>query len=223
MVRFGSPDLRSSALGVKRVRGSVSPWSRDRPKPKKDPKLPKFKNLHPITNGSNMGPITTDFDETRWDLIPPMRPRSSGGSRVKEPSLEFFPRGDLFSGDLFLRVGVYVLTAFRKGRNPPFSERAGARRRSGGRAKRPEEYGPVWAVRGPGRAARGVWAGPGGPGAKPGGPGTMGRSGSPRLRVGPTWTPEKIYVSIGFGAFPTDLAYIKTPAGGHPAAQLGCF
>ena len=36
-VRFGSPDLRTSALGVKRVRGSVSPWSRGRPKPKKAP------------------------------------------------------------------------------------------------------------------------------------------------------------------------------------------
>ena len=35
MVRFQSADLWSSALGVKRVRGSVSPWSRDRPKPKK--------------------------------------------------------------------------------------------------------------------------------------------------------------------------------------------
>ena len=49
------------------------------PKPseaKQGPKLPKFKNLPPITNWSNMGPITTDFDETRWDLIPPMRPRS---------------------------------------------------------------------------------------------------------------------------------------------------
>ena len=28
-----------------------------------------------------MGPITTEFDETRWDLIPPMRPRFWGGSR----------------------------------------------------------------------------------------------------------------------------------------------
>ena len=37
MVRFGSADLWASALGVKRVRGSVSPWSRDRPKPKKAP------------------------------------------------------------------------------------------------------------------------------------------------------------------------------------------
>ena len=37
MVRFGSPDLQTSALGVKRVRGSVAPWSRDRPKPKKAP------------------------------------------------------------------------------------------------------------------------------------------------------------------------------------------
>ena len=51
------------------------------------------KHLPPITNGSNMGPITTDFDETRWDLIPPMRPRSSGGSRVKKPNFDlcFFP------------------------------------------------------------------------------------------------------------------------------------
>ena len=37
MVRFGSPDLRTSALGVKRVRGSVSPWSRGRAGPKKAP------------------------------------------------------------------------------------------------------------------------------------------------------------------------------------------
>ena len=61
-----------------------------------------------------MGPITTDFDETRWDLIPPMRPRSSGGSRVKKPNFDFFPRGDLFSGDLFLRVGVYVQGHFER-------------------------------------------------------------------------------------------------------------
>ena len=90
MVRFGSPDLWTSALGVKRVRGIDPPWSRDRPKPKKCPKLPKFKHLPPITNGSNMGPITTDFDETRWDLIPPMRPRSSGGSRVKKSNFEIY-------------------------------------------------------------------------------------------------------------------------------------
>ena len=35
MVRFGSPDLRTGALGVKRVRGSVSPYSRGRAVPKK--------------------------------------------------------------------------------------------------------------------------------------------------------------------------------------------
>ena len=35
MVRFGSPDLRTGALGVKRVRGIVSPYSRGRPTPKK--------------------------------------------------------------------------------------------------------------------------------------------------------------------------------------------
>ena len=35
MVRFGPPDLRTSALGVKRVRGSVSPYSRGRAGPKK--------------------------------------------------------------------------------------------------------------------------------------------------------------------------------------------
>ena len=34
MVRFGSADLWTNALGVKRVRGSVSPRSRGRPKPK---------------------------------------------------------------------------------------------------------------------------------------------------------------------------------------------
>ena len=60
---------------------------------KKGPKLPKFKNSPPITNGSNMDPITTDFDETRWDLIPPMRPRSSGGSRVKKPNFEIYFQG----------------------------------------------------------------------------------------------------------------------------------
>ena len=35
LVRFGSPDLRTSALGVKRVRGNVSPYSLGRPAPKK--------------------------------------------------------------------------------------------------------------------------------------------------------------------------------------------
>ena len=35
MVRFGSPDLRTGALGVKRVRGTVSPYSRGRAGPKK--------------------------------------------------------------------------------------------------------------------------------------------------------------------------------------------
>ena len=35
MVRFGSPDLRTGALGVKRVRGSVSPYSRGRAGSKK--------------------------------------------------------------------------------------------------------------------------------------------------------------------------------------------
>ena len=35
VVRFGSPDLRTGALGVKRVRGSVSPYSRGRAGPKK--------------------------------------------------------------------------------------------------------------------------------------------------------------------------------------------
>ena len=44
MVRFGSADLWSSALGVKRVRGSVSPWSRDRPKPKKTQTCQNSKN-----------------------------------------------------------------------------------------------------------------------------------------------------------------------------------
>ena len=67
---------------------------------------PKWRGTNIRTPGSQMGPITTDFDETRWDLIPPMRPRSSGGSRVKKPNFDFFPRGDLFSGDLFLRVVV---------------------------------------------------------------------------------------------------------------------
>ena len=173
MVRFGSPDLRTSALGVKRVRGSVSPWSRGRPKPKKapncqnskicfrlqmgqtwvvapllksrsplkvdrmrhgstqprksskngpiwvrrppdkctggetgprkrfplvprpseakkGPKRQKSQNLPPLTNWSKMGPITTDFGETRWDLIPPMRPRSSGGSRVKKSKVDIY-------------------------------------------------------------------------------------------------------------------------------------
>ena len=78
MVRFGSPDLRTSALGVKRVRGSGSPWSRGRPKPKKAQNCQHSKicNQHKL----NIGPIPTDFDETRWDLIPPMCSRSSGGS-----------------------------------------------------------------------------------------------------------------------------------------------
>ena len=35
MVRFGSPDLRTGALGVKRGRGTVSPYSRGRAGPKK--------------------------------------------------------------------------------------------------------------------------------------------------------------------------------------------
>ena len=51
------------------------------------------------SNGSEMGPITTDFDETRCDLIPPMRPRSSGVSRVKKPHFEHVSLwGNLFSG-----------------------------------------------------------------------------------------------------------------------------
>ena len=69
---------------------------------KKGPKLPKFKNLPPITNGSKMGPITTDFDETRWDLIPPMRPRSSGGSRVKKPNFEIYFSGQM--GQTWVRL-----------------------------------------------------------------------------------------------------------------------
>ena len=44
MVRFGSPDLRTCALGVKRVQRSVSPWSRDRPRPKKAENCRKTKN-----------------------------------------------------------------------------------------------------------------------------------------------------------------------------------
>ena len=35
MVRFGSPDLRTGALGVKQVRGTVSPYSRAEIQPKK--------------------------------------------------------------------------------------------------------------------------------------------------------------------------------------------
>ena len=34
--------------------------------------------------------MTMDFDETRWDLIPPMRPRSSGASRVKKTNFEIY-------------------------------------------------------------------------------------------------------------------------------------
>ena len=34
LVRFGSPDLRSGALGVKKGRGTVSPYSRGEFRPK---------------------------------------------------------------------------------------------------------------------------------------------------------------------------------------------
>ena len=37
----------------------------------------------------NFGPITTDFDETRGDFLPPMRPRPWSGSRGRAgPNLE---------------------------------------------------------------------------------------------------------------------------------------
>ena len=41
-----------------------------------------------------IGPITTDFDETRGDLIPPMRPRIWSGSRARGgPKIEFLSWG----------------------------------------------------------------------------------------------------------------------------------
>ena len=46
MVRCGSADLRTSALGVKRVRGSVSPCSRARIQPKKAPNGQNSKICH---------------------------------------------------------------------------------------------------------------------------------------------------------------------------------
>ena len=42
---------------------------------KKKPKMVKIQSPK-SENGSQIGPITTDFDETWWDLLPPMRPRS---------------------------------------------------------------------------------------------------------------------------------------------------
>ena len=58
------------------------------------------------------GRITMDFDETRWDLIPPMRPRSSGGSREKNQSYKSIFKGGcvpelLHQGpDLLLEYGL---------------------------------------------------------------------------------------------------------------------
>ena len=72
MVRLGSADLWTSSLGVKRFQRSVAPFVPRPSEAKEGCKLPKFKNLPPITHGSKMGPVTTDFDETRWDLIPPI-------------------------------------------------------------------------------------------------------------------------------------------------------
>ena len=60
MVRFGSTDLRTSALGVKRVRGSLSPWSRGRAGPKKrsqTAKIQKKSGSRPV-RASKKGPIT---------------------------------------------------------------------------------------------------------------------------------------------------------------------
>ena len=53
---------------------------------KKDPKQPKFKTLPPITNGSNMGPITTDCDAATWKVRPGFASRFHGTSLLrKEP------------------------------------------------------------------------------------------------------------------------------------------
>ena len=42
----------------------------------------------------NFGPITTDFDETRGDFLPPMRPRPWSGSRGRGgPKIEFLSWG----------------------------------------------------------------------------------------------------------------------------------
>ena len=90
MFRFGSAELSTSALGVKRVRRSGFPLVPRPSEAKKGSHQPKFQTLQPITNGSKMSPITMDFDDTRWDLIPPMRLRSSGGLRVKKRKFEIY-------------------------------------------------------------------------------------------------------------------------------------
>ena len=90
-----------------------------------------------------IGPITTDFDETRGDLIPPMRPRIWSGSRGRGgPKIEFLSwggGGPMYAivypaGGAQSRPGSFVGTGLRPGcsrgqgsrsRGPPLWTRAG--------------------------------------------------------------------------------------------------
>ena len=89
MVRFGSPDLRTSALGVKRVRGIVSPYSRAKQTPKKAPnwqnsKIWPLQNLCLQLKGSDYGLLKKCQNEKMQFFIANRFPYSRGEKHAKK-------------------------------------------------------------------------------------------------------------------------------------------